>query len=50
MLDERDPFQIDYDELKRQIREAVRAAIQEHADELGISYAAAVARFRREQD
>jgi hypothetical protein len=50
MPSERDPFQIDYDELKERIREAVRAAFQEHAEELGISYDAAVAQFFGEEE
>jgi hypothetical protein len=33
-----DPPAIDYEELKRQLREAIRAAIHERADELGLSY------------
>ena len=33
-----DPDLIDHDDLKQRIRDPVRAAIQECADELGISY------------
>ena len=33
---------IDFDELKQKVSEAIRAVIQEGADELGISYDACV--------
>jgi hypothetical protein len=33
-----DLYAIDFDELKRRITEAIRAVIQERANELGISY------------
>jgi len=40
---------IDYADLKRRIRDAVRAAIQERADELGISYKACIDIYFNEQ-
>jgi hypothetical protein len=36
-----DPAEIDWDDMKQRLREAIRGAIQQHADELGISYDAA---------
>jgi len=44
-MQEDDPFSIDYDELKRRLREAMRTAIQERADELGLSYGAFLERY-----
>lgn len=42
---ERDTAAIDYDDIKRRLRDAVRGAIQQHADELGIGYDACIARY-----
>jgi hypothetical protein len=42
---EADLVSIDWDELKARTREAIRAVIQERADELGISYAACLDRY-----
>jgi hypothetical protein len=33
-----DPSAIDWDDLKERIREAIRAVIQERADELGLTW------------
>jgi hypothetical protein len=44
-MSERDPAVIDFDDIKRRLRDAVRGAIQQHADELGISYDACLARY-----
>ena len=33
-----DPYAIDWDELKERMREAMRAAIRERADELGLGW------------
>jgi hypothetical protein len=45
MNENREPPLIDFDELKQEIVEAIRAAIQERADELGISYEACIDLF-----
>ena len=42
MSDHSEPPLIDFDELKREVAEAIRAAIQEQADELGITYKACI--------
>jgi len=44
-MQEGDPFLIDRECLKRQIREAVRTVIREPADELGLSYEARAERY-----
>lgn len=44
-----EPSLIDYDQLKREITAAVRAVIQERADELGISYEACIDLFFDEE-
>jgi hypothetical protein len=44
-----EPSLIDCDQLKREITAAVRAVIQERADELGISYEACVGLFFDEE-
>ena len=41
---------IDYSDLKRRIRDAVQTAIQQRADELGISYEACVRRYFRDTE
>jgi len=40
-----EPSLIDRDDLKQRIREAVRPAIREHADELGLTYEAYLDRY-----
>jgi hypothetical protein len=40
-----DPAEIDWDDMKQRLREAIRGAIQQHADELGISYDACIDRY-----
>jgi hypothetical protein len=40
-----EPTLIDFDQLRREITAAIRAVIQERADELGISYEACVDLF-----
>jgi hypothetical protein len=42
---EHDPTEIDWDDMKQRLREAIRGAIQQHADELGISYDACIDRY-----
>jgi hypothetical protein len=42
-----DPDAVDYEELKRQLRIAIRAAIQERANELDLSYEECVDRCLR---
>jgi hypothetical protein len=44
-MTEHDPAAIDWDDMKQRIRDAVRGAIQQHADELGISYDACIDRY-----
>ena len=44
-----EPSLIDFEHLKREITAAVRAVIQERADELGISYEACVDLFFEEE-
>ena len=44
-MQEADLVPIDWDELKARTREAIRAVIQERADELGISYDACLDRY-----
>jgi hypothetical protein len=44
-MSEHDSAKIDYDDIKRRVRDAVRAAIQQRADELGIGYDACLARY-----
>ena len=41
---------IDYADLKRRIGDAIRAAIQERADEFGVSYEACVRRYFRDAE
>jgi hypothetical protein len=40
-----DPDLIDWDDLKQRVREAIRAAIQECADECGVTYDEFLDRF-----
>jgi hypothetical protein len=42
-------FSIDYDALKERLREAMRGAIQDRANELGLSYEAYVERHLEKQ-
>jgi hypothetical protein len=44
-MQEADPISIDWDDLRSRLREAIRNAIQAHADELGISYEACIDRY-----
>jgi len=46
---EPEPSLIDFEQLRKEITTAVRAAIQERADELGISYEACVDLFFDEE-
>jgi hypothetical protein len=49
MNQDHEPPLFDYDKLKRDIAEAVRAVIWEQADELGISYEACIDLYFGEQ-
>jgi hypothetical protein len=47
--DRPEPPLIDFEELKQEIAEAIRAAIQERADELGITYETCIDLFLGEE-
>jgi hypothetical protein len=45
MQDSSEPSLLDHEDLKQRIKDAVRAVIQQRADELGISYEDCLDRF-----